>query len=855
MMATRMNICYQLCFVATIGLVSAGLTGCGVDRSSLGGATTPMATLSGFAHGGPQPVVGATVSLYATTSGGYGATATLLGTAVTGAIGQFTFVSPLPCPTGQQAYVTATGGDPGAGPNANYLVMAALGPCSTISPSTTIWIDEVTTVAAAYALRPFTSITSVAGLPVVNVGAPANNNVSTGTCSTVSNVTTACAAAGLGHAFANALNLANSVSIGGTMPTGTAYSVAPSNPDGVVPQALINSLANSIEACVNSRGGSTGDGSPCGTLFAATTPPVTSPAAPINTLQALLNVAQYPALTPTQVTNLFNVASGFTNYYLPTLSSAPADFSLAISYSGVTPSAASGTITSLAVTNINASGFGSGLGYTAVPAVSVAAPTSGTTATAAASLGLVYFTVTGGTCTNGTQNVTISGGGGTGATATATIAGGTATGGTVTASGSGYTSLPTFVVQNCTVQPAAASKVKALGVVGLVVTNTGSGYTAAPSVTVAAPTGSAPPTPVTATATADLGEVPFNAPYSLALDANDDVFIGSQNLTGTAGLYSYLSGMSANGASLFSTSQSTTYLAPRGSATDTLGNIWIAQNNTTAIQGFTTSGAAASPAVLTTGAAPFGIGVDQSNNIWYGIASTSAQNLFELQQSTAYTNVTFTPNMPQFTNAVRTIAFNPSQNVFVSGFNATTNTAGVFPNTNTAAAPSYGANPVINATLSGASGAGLALDANSNAWAPTTAGIFEVVPTFGGGSGITATALSPTTSLADNAVAPNYDSVDGSGSIWIPNNGTGAQNITQFLTGTSVANTLSPCYAPNGAQTCAATSLSQPQRTQVDSTGSVWITSLSNGRVYQLIGTGSPTWPQMSFSNPGVMPQ
>ena len=36
---------------------------------------------------------------------------------------------------GQQAYVTATGGSPGSGLNPNYLLVAALGPCSSISSS------------------------------------------------------------------------------------------------------------------------------------------------------------------------------------------------------------------------------------------------------------------------------------------------------------------------------------------------------------------------------------------------------------------------------------------------------------------------------------------------------------------------------------------------------------------------------------------------------------------------------------------------------------------------------------------------------------------------------------------------
>ena len=840
--------------LAAVALPAVALPVVGCSIGSITPPSTSAAGLSGIAHGGPNPVIGATVNLYATTSGGYGAAATLLGTATTNSQGFFNFVNAGTCTANQQAYITAYGGNPGSGTNPNYLLMAALGPCANISPATSIWIDEVTTVAAAYSLRPFTFITANSGIPTVQVGAPASNNVVTGLCTTANSVTTSCQAAGLTHAFSNALNLANSVSLPGSLPNGQAYQVTPSNPNGVVPTALINSLADSVEACVNSPGGTSGDGSPCGNLFAYTTPPVTGASAPTNTLQALLNVAQYPALTAANVTNLYNLATPISFYY-PALTSAPADFSLAIAYSGVTLGSQAGSVTALTLTNPNASGFGSGVGYTAVPAVTIAAPASGTTATATASLGLVYFNVTGGACAAGTDNVTIAGGGGTGAAANVTFdsTGTVILSSTVTASGSGYTSLPTFTVANCTTQPAAAQKQKGLGVVSIAITNGGTGYTSAPAVTIAAPTGTAPPTPATATATASVGgATPFAAPYAIALDSNDDVFVGSQNALGAAGAYSFASSIASNGASLFTTTQTTTLTAPRGAATDTLGHLWLAQNNTPVIQGLSSVNGAAFT-TLTTGAAPFGLAVDKSNNVWYGIASTTAQNLFELQQSAAtpYTSVTFT-TPPLFTNPVRSIAFDANQNAYVSGFNATTNTAGSFPNTGSVPTPAY-ASAAINTALTGASGPGIALDAQSNLWAPTTAGLFKVMPTFGGTNGITVTALTPGTAFTDNVATPNYNSVDGAGNIWVPNNTTGTQAIVQYVQSTGAAASYSPCYAAAGATTCAA-ALSQPQRTVIDSTGSVWITSLSNGRIYQLLGTGAPTWPQLSLGAPGVSP-
>ena len=198
---------------------------------------------------------GAVVNLYATTSNGYGAAPALLATATTASDGSFHFASAAACPSGQQAYVTALGGDPGSGTNPNYLLMAALGDCANVSSATVIWIDEVTTIAAAFALRPFISIGGTADAPIVQIGAPATNNGSIGSCTAIAGVTAGCTAAGLSHAFANALNLANSVSVNGVNPNGTAYQVAPSNPSGSVPSALINSLANSL-VCLRELPGS-----------------------------------------------------------------------------------------------------------------------------------------------------------------------------------------------------------------------------------------------------------------------------------------------------------------------------------------------------------------------------------------------------------------------------------------------------------------------------------------------------------------------------------------------------------------------------------------------------------------------
>ncbi len=66
----------------------AGLTGCGLGTSAPDAGMT-SANLQGKLYGGPNPVVGATVTLYATASNGYGGAATQLAQTTTDSHGSF----------------------------------------------------------------------------------------------------------------------------------------------------------------------------------------------------------------------------------------------------------------------------------------------------------------------------------------------------------------------------------------------------------------------------------------------------------------------------------------------------------------------------------------------------------------------------------------------------------------------------------------------------------------------------------------------------------------------------------------------------------------------------------------------
>ncbi|MES2390256.1 MAG: hypothetical protein V4555_01345 [Acidobacteriota bacterium] len=341
---------------------SAVLSGCAFGTAATTASPNIVPALTGHTFGGTQPITGATVKIYATgntpgdgtsTNDGYGigtllAEATQQGASAgqdTDATGKWSFAGGYNCPAGQFAYIVSSGGDTGTGSvNSNAVLVAALGRCEDLYNFATTYtgykgasidVNELTTVAAAYALGHFATVTGTGASTVVSIGAPATNNaaqvggVSTGCINGIGACTTT-AAAGLAHAFQNALSLASPFITGSDA---TANVNLPSNSGAVVPQQLINSLANVMVTCVNSKGGSAGDNNACGAIFTATT---LNSVAPTNTFSAYANLASNPALGGSAVAcaNFLNLAVPQAQDYNPVLSATTniTDLSIAINY-------------------------------------------------------------------------------------------------------------------------------------------------------------------------------------------------------------------------------------------------------------------------------------------------------------------------------------------------------------------------------------------------------------------------------------------------------------------------------------------------------------------------------------------
>ena len=328
-------------FLAHMGILAISgsvvvLSGCSANFGDVSNTTTATAMhIQGVVHGGQQALNGAHVYMYAASTAGYGGVrtaasaanaSTSLLTAATGVTtsdgtnfyvttdqaGDFNIDGAFACTPGTEVYLYSTGGDPqlngfgtSSGNNTAAGLLAVLGPCASATPSaafpnvTFVTMNEVSTIAAAYALAGFTT-------DATHIGAP-----SAVTGHTLSGT-------GITNAFNTALNIvdqATGLPVATTKATGSV---------GTVPVTLINTLADILAVCVNSTGPTS---SGCSTLFS------NSPSGtvdPTDTARAAINIAQNPIQDVSALLKTVQSVPPFS----PTAVS-PVDLTLAVTYSGL----------------------------------------------------------------------------------------------------------------------------------------------------------------------------------------------------------------------------------------------------------------------------------------------------------------------------------------------------------------------------------------------------------------------------------------------------------------------------------------------------------------------------------------
>ncbi|RSL14969.1 hypothetical protein EDE15_0439 [Edaphobacter aggregans] len=313
------------------------------------------AAIGGRVHGGNQPVGGAVVNLYyagqtgmgsGDPSAGPGLGAPILAATTTSAndgTGSFSFIqdpingetttgNTFSCPVNNPiVYVVARGGNTlntqdSSVNNAASVFIGVYGLCNQIANSSFIDLSEVTTVATMAALQqyfnPGTESIGADGIAaskqaLVNSIATISNlvNLATGTARSASQISSQSAYFGNG---------ATAVTVTATPDT-----------------AKINQLANIISACVNNAAASA---SACTTLFANATPPnVSTTSRPYHApafapATDVLQAVYYMLTNPTNggttnLQNLFSLSPALGAPYQPTLSTAPTDWTISITYS------------------------------------------------------------------------------------------------------------------------------------------------------------------------------------------------------------------------------------------------------------------------------------------------------------------------------------------------------------------------------------------------------------------------------------------------------------------------------------------------------------------------------------------
>ena len=193
-----------------------------------------------------------------------------------------------------------------------------------------VYMNEVSTVAAAYTFQPFTSAANNSAWAIGSSGSTQG-------------------LLGIANAAANAAQLYN---IQGGGQTSTVYdgeghlaNALTVNGNGIIPQATIDTLGNILAACVDSapngsNAGANGLSAQCSTLFTtATDDGSLLGTQPIDTATAAINIARYPAgnhaastgANPNFVANIFAIPTGDVPF-TPNLANAPNDFTIVINY-------------------------------------------------------------------------------------------------------------------------------------------------------------------------------------------------------------------------------------------------------------------------------------------------------------------------------------------------------------------------------------------------------------------------------------------------------------------------------------------------------------------------------------------
>lgn len=385
-----LNASLRLARRAGFGLAGLGiclLSGCGsmMNLSSVSEPVSEAAKVGGAVYGGQYPVSGATVSLYEAGIGGYGGQGTngavKLAVTTSDSNGNFAFTknagtatpgsptSTYACDSARpnaQIYILAQGGNTqgtGSSTNSAAAFLAAIGQCGSISSSTHLTMNELTTAASVLALAPYINPGSTPGTETV------------GTSSTTQG------ALGLNNAvasIANLVNMNNGQLIAPPQYAGTG-SAAGITVTATAESTKLNTIADILASCINTP---TSASTACADLMNSAAVPVlgsatSQPSATYSAATDVVQAAFYMAVNPadlgtftscnssgsatSNIACLYSLAGALAPFQ-PTLSSQPSDWTVGVSFTSTGTCAASSGGT------ISAGGFIQGPVKTAIDA-------------------------------------------------------------------------------------------------------------------------------------------------------------------------------------------------------------------------------------------------------------------------------------------------------------------------------------------------------------------------------------------------------------------------------------------------------------------------------------------------------
>ena len=305
----------------------------------------------------------------------------------------------------------------------------------------------------------------------------------------------------------------------------------------------------------------------------------------------------------------------------------------------------------------------------------------------------------------------------------------------------------------------------------------------------------------------------LNLPYSVAINAQDDVVVVSQ--AGYVSAFNPL-GVALSGVTGFA---STCINSPYGVAIDGSGNVWVVNTGPDSLCEFSSTGVANDTPFTGGGLnAPRGIAIDGSNNIW--VTDTGNNTLSEFNSSGPVSSTGYTGGL----DYPYGVAIDTSGNVWV------TNKAGTaeivkFNSSGSASAPDTGGG--LGGPVS------IAFDPLGHSWITDDDNVtyISALSEFNPLGGV----LSPEGYGGGGLNVPWGVAVDSNGNVWVANEGN--NSISEFnSSGTAISGT-------NGYQSTltGVNALAEPYYLAIDGSGNVWVTNYAGiGTITEFVGIAAP---------------